>query len=59
MRKPELPAREFAASQNKNVAKYREMNAILLRHRQGFLLYFGRELSQRVQIAGRSHASYC
>jgi hypothetical protein len=38
--------------QNKNVAKYREMNAILLRHRQGFLLYFGRELSQRFGSQG-------
>ena len=43
---------EFAASQNNNVAKYREMNAILLRHRQGFLLYFGRELSQRFRSQG-------
>jgi hypothetical protein len=42
---------EFAALQNKNVDKYREMNAILLRHRQGFLLYFRRGAEPEVQLA--------
>jgi hypothetical protein len=63
MRKSELPERRVRCIANKNVAKYREMNSFVLRHRQGFWLYFRRELSQRspeVQIAKEGHdASYC
>ena len=54
MRKPESPAPAFAALQNKNVAKFREMNAFVLRHRQGFWLYFRRELNQKFSSQGRS-----
>jgi hypothetical protein len=58
MRKPESRERRVRCIANKNVAGYREMNAILLRHRQRFLLYFGRELSQRLSQKFRSQGGH-